>query len=127
MRKKKLLNQIVDAMENLDELSFQSLERYFTVLEKTGYMNDVDTNKLMLLLFLQEFLDTYSHYITEDDYNLINSIIVCLYSTSCLIPYVQYKKLTEPLNDYILTVPIRTTEEDIIRHSEIETLRLVNQ
>jgi len=39
-------------MENLDNLAYQALERYFKVVEKTGYVNERDTNKLMLLLFL---------------------------------------------------------------------------
>jgi len=39
-------------MENLDNLASQALERYFKVVEKTGYVNERDTNKLMLLLFL---------------------------------------------------------------------------
>jgi hypothetical protein len=39
-------------MENIDNLTYQSFERYFNVLEKTGYMKDKDVNKLILLMFL---------------------------------------------------------------------------
>lgn len=114
-------------MENLDNLASQALERYFKVVEKTGYVNERDTNKLMLLLFLQNIIDNYSYYITEEDYNLINRIIVCLYSTSCLIPFAQYQSLIQPIDNYLLNIPIKITELDDIRHSQRHHLRLVNQ
>ena len=43
-------------MEELNKLVADSLERYFTVLESIGYVSETNTNKLILLQFLQEFL-----------------------------------------------------------------------
>ena len=43
-------------MEELNKLVADSLERYFTVLGSVGYVSDTNTNKLILLQFIQEFL-----------------------------------------------------------------------
>ena len=113
-------------MGDLDELTFEALERYFNVLEKTGYVNEKDVNKLLLLMFIQEVLNEYAYYITEEDYNLINKILVCLFGSSCLIPFMQYQKMAQPIDNYILNTPIRITEDNIIRHTQSEEERLVN-
>ena len=114
-------------MEELDKLTYDSLERYFTVLEKVGYTSETNVNKLILLQFLQEFIQNYEYYITEEDYNKIESIIQCLSGASCLIPYKQYKSMSLPVNGYTVLEPVRITEDEIIRHTEAEEgLRLVD-
>lgn len=114
-------------MGELDNIAYEAINRYFTVLEKTGYVNNTDVNKLLLLQFLQEFVHEYQGYITEKDYNLINDIIVCLSGSSCLIPFQQYKQLSVPIETFIYSIPVRITEGRTIRHTEKEGLRLVNQ
>ena len=115
-------------MEELNKLIYDSLERYFTVLEKVGYTSETNVNKLILLQFLQEFIQNYESYITEADYTKIESIIQCLSGTSCLIPYKQYKQMNLPVNGYTVWEPVRITEDEVIRHTEAEDgLRLVNQ
>ena len=90
-------------MEYLDNILQESLHRYFTVLEKTGYIKDSDVNKVLFLSFIQEFLDKYNYYITEDDYNTIDKIINCMSGVSCLITYKQFKELSIPMvNMYII-------------------------
>ena len=113
-------------MGELDELTFQALERYFSVLEKVGYVKQKDVDKLILLTFLYDIVENYSYYITEDDYNMINDIIACLYGSSCLIPFAQYQKISEPIDNYILTSPVRISENYSIRHSQQDNTRLVN-
>ena len=115
-------------MEELDKLAADSLERYFTVLESVGYVSDVNTNKLILLQFLQEFLWEYQGYITEADYTKIESILQCLAGSSCLIPFKEYILVSQPSPGYIYTVPVRITQCEILRHVEVDgDLRLVNQ
>ena len=115
-------------MEELDKLLAESLDRYFTVLENLGYVSDVNTNQLLLLQFIQEFLQEYQGYITEAEYTKIESVISCLSGSTCLIPYKQYTLISEPSWGYIYTVPVRTTEDFILLHVEAdEGLRLVNQ
>lgn len=122
-------------MEYLDKMLMEALNRYFTVLEKTGYINDADTDRIILLSYLQEFLSEYQYYITEEDYNVINRIIQCLAGQSCLIPYGEFMELSKPLTGYVYSIPIKITEYSVsksdsdIRHTEInegEGLRLVD-
>lgn len=115
-------------MEELNKLVVDSLDRYFTVLGSLGYVSDTNTNKLILLQFLQEFLQEYQGYITEADYTKIASILQCLASGSCLIPFKEYQLISEPITTYIYGVPVRITQESVLRHLEADgDLRLVNQ
>ena len=115
-------------MEKLYDITSQALNRYFTILEKTGYIKDADVNKLLLLSFITDFLQEYKGYITEDDYRIISEIVACLTSSSCLIPYVQYQQMSVPVESYISNVTVRTSEQEDLRSTESEYgLRLVNQ
>ena len=115
-------------MEDLNDITMQALDRYFKVLESVGYMSDSDTNKLILLQFLQEFLYEYSGYITEQDYTQTEAVLQCLAGSSCLVPYKQYKMTSIPVQNYIYTVPVRITQGVILRNLESDgILRLVNQ
>ena len=118
-------------MEELDNLVYESLSRYFTVLQSLGYIPDTDTNKLILLQFIQEFLYEYQGYITEDDYRVLEQIMQCLSGTSCLIPFKQYQQLSIPVTGYIFNIPYRIsmqTEGQHLRAVEYRNaLRLVNQ
>lgn len=113
-------------MEGLDNLTFQTLERYFTVLEKVGYIKDGDVNKVILLTFLRDIVENFQYYLTEEDYNTINNILACLYGSSCLIPFAQYRKISEPIDNFVTDTPIRISEEVQIRHSQEDEERLVN-
>ena len=115
-------------MEELDKLVADSLDRYFTVLGSIGYVSETNTNKLLLLQFLQEFLQEYQGYITEADYTKIESILQCLAGSSCLIPFKEYMLISQPVESRIYSVPVRITEDSVLRHVEVDgDLRLVNQ
>ena len=118
-------------MEELDNLVSESLNRYFTVLESLGQISNADTNKLILLSFIQEFLGEYQGYITEEDYRVIDSIIQCLAGTSCLIPYGQYQQLSTPVTGYTFNIPYRVNVQSDGQHLRAieykNGLRLVNQ
>lgn len=78
----------------MDELVYNALDRYFHALELKGYMPDSDVQKVLLLSFYNDFMSTdYRGYITEEDHNLIWKALDCLFGSSCLIPYPEYKKM----------------------------------
>ena len=115
-------------MESFDNVLAWSLNRYFVILEHTGYINDQMTFKLVLLSFIEEFLNKYQGYITEEDYAKVNKIVSCIADNSCLVPYGDFKKPAPILVNYIYNTPIRISETDFIRNTEPEeTLRLTNQ
>lgn len=76
----------------MEELVNTSLERYFNALSKLGYKSYSEVDKLLVLIFIQELLDSEcKSFITEDDYKAINQALYCLYGSSCLIPHPEYK------------------------------------
>lgn len=96
-------------MENIDNTLCEALGRYYKVLEKTGYVKQGSVNQLLLLIFIQELLDNYSEFITEQDYAIIGSILECLYGSNCLIPYDQF------------CAPVPVTENYVDRFSILNT------
>ena len=119
-------------MEDLNKFTATTLDRYFEILKYKGYIPENQTNKLILLQFLQELLQEYPYFVTEQDYTTIERIVQCLSDSACLIPYREYKQVSMPLINYVTSSPVRITETmedtEYLRHTEAEdALRLVNQ
>lgn len=82
---------LVDAM---DKLIFNALCHYHQALERLGYYSYGDVYKLLVLVFLRDFVyQDYRGILTEPDYRLIEKALSCLYGTSCLTPYPDYLKM----------------------------------
>jgi len=78
----------------MDEIVYDSLTHYFSVLEKLGYYPYKDVKKLLVLLFYRHFCyEDYRGMITFRDYKLIERALYCLFGSSCLIPYPDYLKM----------------------------------
>lgn len=78
----------------MDEMIYNALSQYFAVLKKTGYYKYADVMKLLVLIFYNEFVfSDYRGKLSKADYQLIERALNCLYGTSCLIPYPEYKKM----------------------------------
>lgn len=70
---------------------YDALCKYFNHLCNTGYMKQSEVNKLFLLTIIQKLIDCdFRGLVSEDDYDLINSVLYKMYGTSCLIPYPDY-------------------------------------
>ena len=78
----------------MDEMIYNALSQYFTVLKKTGYYKYADVMKLLVLIFYNEFVfSDFRGKLSKADYQLIERALNCLYGTSCLIPYPDYLKM----------------------------------
>ena len=114
-------------MDGLDNMAYTGVSNYFKTLSTFGYKEYKEVNKLLVLLFIEELLrSSLSIYISEEDYKAITNILYCLFGSTCLIPYPEFivnTSLVQALND----VTPRITEDDILRFSEDELLRLVNE
>lgn len=77
-------------MDNVTIQANTAISRYFHILSTFGFINQVKTNKLILLLYLEDILTNYSENITEDDYRVIGNALNCLTGSNCLIPYPEY-------------------------------------
>lgn len=114
-------------MDRLDNIAYTSISNYFQALSTFGYKGYKEVNKLLVLLFIEELLrSSLNIYISEEDYKAITNTLYCLFGSTCLIPYPEFivnTSLVQALND---ATP-RITENDILRFSEDELLRLVNE
>lgn len=78
----------------MDEFVYNALCHYFTALGKIGYYKQEDINKLLVLIYLSTLLsDDYRGYVSDEDYAAIERALNCLYGTSCLIPYPEFRKM----------------------------------
>lgn len=114
-------------MEGLNNLTYNGINTYFNTLSVLGYKKYSDVNRLLVLLFINDLLrSSFSLYIDEEDYKTITNVLYCLFGSTCLIPYPEFAvntSLVQALND----VTPRITEDDVLRFSENELLRLVNE
>lgn len=79
----------------MDEFVYNALCHYFEALGKLGYYKQGDIDKLLVLIYLNTLLtDDYRGYITDEDYAAIERALNCLYGTSCLIPYPEFRKMS---------------------------------
>lgn len=79
-------------MKELTEISEEAVQRYFNTLAQFGYKNYSDVYKLITLLFIEEFLssDSFSEFITEEDYRHIISALYCILGSTCLIEFPEF-------------------------------------
>ena len=56
-------------MEDFNLITIDTLNKYFDILSKTGYIKSKEVNKVIILTFLSRLLNDFSEYITEDNLN----------------------------------------------------------
>lgn len=75
----------------MGERVYNSLTSYFTSLKNIGYKKQSDVNRLLVFIAIQELLDNdFRGLVSEEDYDIINKALYCLYGSTCLIPYPDY-------------------------------------
>lgn len=78
----------------MDEMVYNALSQYYKVLKKTGYYKYSDVMKLLVLIFYRDFVyNDYRGYLSCRDYRDVERALNCLYGSTCLIPYPEYKKM----------------------------------
>ncbi len=113
--------------DDIRGIAREALDNYFAVLTKTGYLNDRDTNKLLFLLFIDDFLDNFMGYVTQEDYNTLVRIINCLGQTDCIIPMFECKYDAQVVGTTLEDTPFRITEWVDLRDTQTFDLRLINR
>ena len=108
---------------NLEELN--ALDKYFDTLKQTGYYKQKDVDKLLVLDYIRELLsDNYSYYITEEDFNIIKDVLYCLFGSTCLISYPVFIKNLAVIGSNKRDGNLRITEDEILRKTENDYLRI---
>lgn len=105
-------------MEDFNLITIDTLNKYFNLLSKAGYVKSKEVNKVIILTFLSRLLNDFSEYITEEDYNNIIKSVYCL--SDCLIRLPKYNVFKDSLihhkyNDGLI---LRLTEDNLNRFME---------
>lgn len=68
---------------DLNNLTYESIQRYFNRLQQVGYVNYNLVNTLLVLTYIQEI---YNNYLDTDSLFILNKALSCIQGGSCLIP-----------------------------------------
>ena len=71
----------------MDDLLYQSLYRYFQTRSNYGYKSYDGVIKLIIYMFLVEFLDEFRDRLTDEEIRQVEMMINCLYGSDCLISF----------------------------------------
>lgn len=112
-------------MDNLLKISTESIIRYFKTLSIFGYKSYNEVYKLIALLSIEDFLNIFDFYITEDDLRDICKAVSCLYGSTCLIDFIKCNIEDSISHDILYDFNIRDTEDNNSRITEQEVLRKV--
>lgn len=108
----------------ITELTVKGLNNYYDSLSILGYRPQSDTEKLLILSFIEELLcGATKALVTEEDYRTVSRAMLCMYG-SCLVPYSQYhgNGMFGILSDGYAVSP-RITEDSNIRFTEDNAVR----
>lgn len=111
-------------MEEITNLTYNSIVKYFTTLQQFGYKSYNDVYKLITLVGLEEMLDVFAEFITEEDLKYIMSAINCLSGTTCLIDFPTYYEGEPFIHKSKVNYLTRLSETDSIRMGN-DSVRLV--
>lgn len=111
-------------MDEMTNISYDAIVRYFTSLAQFGYRSYGDVNKLLALLTLDDLLNVFSEYIDEDDFRAIINAIYCLSGTTCLIRYPEFVNHDSLIHKTKIGFTTRITEDNVIRDTEDYRLRI---
>ena len=105
-------------MEDFNLITVDTLNKYFDILSKAGYVKSKEVNKVIILTFLSRLLNDFSEYITEEDYNDIIKSVYCL--SDCLIRLAKYNIFKDSLihHKYNDGLMLRITEDNLNRFME---------
>ena len=105
-------------MEDFNLITIDTLNKYFDILSKAGYVKNKEINKVIILTFLSRLLNDFYEYITEEDYNDIIKSIYCL--NDCLIRLPKYNVFKDSLihHKYNDGLMLRITEDELNRFME---------
>jgi len=71
-----------------EKIANNILKRYYSQVEKTGYVKESSVKRMLVYLFLVDFVNNTFWYLEEEDYAKISKLMHLLFSNGdCLLPY----------------------------------------
>lgn len=106
-------------MEEVTNITENTINRYFNSLSKLGYKNYTDVYKIIILTFLEELLGyDFFEFVSEEDYTAIMQAIYCLAGNTCIIEFPSYATYDSIFRKSDVDLTPRITEGGILRTSE---------
>lgn len=96
-----------------EDRALKTLDTYFSVVEKTGYVKDNVLDRFMMYLFLIDFVEFTHDFFTESDYNTVADALATLFTTgNCMLPYPVFcaNRIKLGRAHYMGTFKVRVTE-----------------
>lgn len=91
------------------------VDRYYLALESTGYVKHSTVEKLLIYEFITEFVQNTYFFITEEDYNIIDSVLRKLFANGgCLFSYPVFCANRVKLSGYAADGEVRITEDETL-------------
>lgn len=107
-------------MEELDLITLSTIDKYYTYLDNLGYVENEEMNNILILSFINDILNIFPQYITDEDYDIILKAVQCLSAKSCFIPsphFLTQESLFKDSN-YYKQKTFRVTEDSLFRLTE---------
>lgn len=116
-------------MDKLTNIASTAVNRYFKTLSTFGYKSYTDVNKLIVLIFIEELLNSseFSFYISEEDYKIITNSLYCLYGSDCMIDFPEYNVEDELIHQISYRPVFRLSEESSMRFTEDNNTRIYSR
>ena len=72
----------------MDEILYETLNKYYKVLSVVGYKRDPVVNKLLVMQYIQETLSNeYRYYLTKNDIKLMQDLLYQFIGSTCEISF----------------------------------------
>lgn len=110
-------------MREITDVAVKALQKYFTKLSYLGYIKDEDVKKILVLLLLEELLNQWYSFVTENDYRIISRSLYKLFGSNCIISFPDYIRYQTNLKT-IDFENLRKSENNLIRLSEMNIFRI---
>ncbi|MBO6233322.1 MAG: hypothetical protein J6N78_04605 [Clostridia bacterium] len=119
---------------NLNKYLCKALNRYYARLEKHGNIDNTVTKRMLVLVFIKNFIEDYEEYFSYKDMNLISKAISCITNKDCVLPlYSNCSSLKHSncnvipsLEDAEIIRLFRLTEGKELRSTQDDNIRVVN-
>lgn len=110
-------------MEDINNLIATSIDKYYEILSTLGYKSYDDVYKLLVLIAIQQLLDNYTEFITEDDIKTFYRVISCI-SGNCIIDELELTNEDSFVHEIKTLLNLRITQCGMFRTSTDNILRI---
>ena len=115
-------------MEELNLITLNAISGYYNNLKYLGYVDQYETNNIIILSFINDLINTFSQSITNSDYDNIIKAIQCLSDKSCFIsaPHFLTQESLFKDSNYYKQKSFRLSEDSLFRLTEDNDQRITD-